>query len=281
MMLAVPAPGLTEAYPLREDAIDQFRRDGFIHLHRVVAPETLRRYADEITIKVLELNTMDLPLSQRSTYDKAFLQVANIWRQSNIVKELVFSRRLARIATELLGSNGVRLYHDQALYKEPGGGITPWHVDQYYWPLASPATVTAWIPLQDTPVEMGPLSFASGSHRFPFLRDLSISDASEQVIQEAMDRERYPYVERPFELGDVSFHNGYTFHRAPPNRSRQARQVMTIIYMERDIKVSEPTNDQQRGDLETWLPGTRIGATPDGPLNPVLYETRDPSRAHV
>jgi hypothetical protein len=281
MMLAVPAPGLTEAYPLREDAIDQFRRDGFIHLHRVVAPETLRRYADEITIKVLELNTMDLPLSQRSTYDKAFLQVANIWRQSNIVKELVFSRRLARIATELLGSNGVRLYHDQALYKEPGGGITPWHVDQYYWPLASPATVTAWIPLQDTPVEMGPLSFASGSHRFPFLRDLSISDASEQVIQEAMDRERYPYVERPFELGDVSFHNGYTFHRAPPNRSRQARQVMTIIYMDRDIKVSEPTNDQQRGDLETWLPGTRIGATPDGPLNPVLYETRDPSRAHV
>jgi len=280
-MLAVPAPGLTEAYPLREDAIDQFRRDGFIHLHRVVAPETLRRYADEITIKVLELNTMDLPLSQRSTYDKAFLQVANIWRQSNIVKELVFSRRLARIATELLGSNGVRLYHDQALYKEPGGGITPWHVDQYYWPLASPATVTAWIPLQDTPVEMGPLSFASGSHRFPFLRDLSISDASEQVIQEAMDRERYPYVERRFELGDVSFHNGYTFHRAPPNRSRQARQVMTIIYMDRDIKVSEPTNDQQRGDLETWLPGTRIGATPDGPLNPVLYETRDPSRAHV
>jgi hypothetical protein len=281
MMLAVPAPGLTEAYPLREDAVDQFRRDGFIHLHRVVAPETLRRYADEITIKVLELNTMDLPLSQRSTYDKAFLQVANIWRQSNIVKELVFSRRLARIATELLGSNGVRLYHDQALYKEPGGGITPWHVDQYYWPLASPATVTAWIPLQDTPVDMGPLSFASGSHRFPFLRDLSISDASEQVIQEAMDRERYPYVERPFELGDVSFHNGYTFHRAPPNRSRQARQVMTIIYMDRDIKVSEPTNDQQRGDLETWLPGTRIGATPDGPLNPVLYETRDPSRAHV
>ena len=280
-MLAVPAPGLTEAYPLREDAIDQFRRDGFIHLHRVVAPETLRRYADEITIKVLELNTMDLPLSQRSTYDKAFLQVANIWRQSNIVKELVFSRRLARIATELLGSNGVRLYHDQALYKEPGGGVTPWHVDQYYWPLASPATVTAWIPLQDTPVDMGPLSFASGSHRFPFLRDLSISDASEQVIQEAMDRERYPYVERPFELGDVSFHNGYTFHRAPPNRSRQARQVMTIIYMDRDIKVSEPTNDQQRGDLETWLPGTRIGATPDGPLNPVLYETRDPSRAHV
>jgi ectoine hydroxylase-related dioxygenase (phytanoyl-CoA dioxygenase family) len=275
MMLAVHTPGLTDAYPLERDAIDEFRRDGFIHLRGALTPETLERYADEITTKVVEMNTMHLPLAERSTYHQAFLQVANIWRESEIAKELVFSRRLARIATELLGSDGVRLYHDQALYKEPGGGITPWHVDQHYWPLASPATVTAWIPLQDTPVSMGPVAFAAGSHRFSFLRDLSISDDSERSIQEAMDRERFPYVERPFALGDVSFHYGYTFHRAPPNQSKQPRKVMTIIYMDRDITVSEPANAEQRGDLETWLPGARIGATPVGPLNPLLYETGD------
>lgn len=273
MMFAMHAPALTEAYPLPQEAVDQFRQDGFIHLRGVLAPKVLGRYAEEITIKVVELNTMQLPLSERSTYHKAFLQVTNIWQESEVARELVFSSRLARIATELLGTRGVRLYHDQALYKEPSGGITPWHADQYYWPLGSPATVTAWIPLQDTPVEMGPLSFASGSHRFPFLRDLSISDDSERLIQEAMDREQFPYVERPFALGDVSFHYGYTFHRAPPNQSEQPRRVMTIIYMDRDITVSEPVNDEQRGDLEAWLPETRIGATPDGPLNPVLFET--------
>jgi predicted N-acetyltransferase YhbS len=273
MMFAMHAPALTEAYPLPQEAVDQFRQDGFIHLRGVLAPKVLGRYAEEITIKVVELNTMQLPLSERSTYHKAFLQVTNIWQESEVARELVFSSRLARIATELLGTRGVRLYHDQALYKEPSGGITPWHADQYYWPLGSPATVTAWIPLQDTPVEMGPLSFAAGSHRFPFLRDLSISDDSERLIQEAMDREQFPYVERPFALGDVSFHYGYTFHRAPPNQSEQPRRVMTIIYMDRDITVSEPVNDEQRGDLEAWLPETRIGATPDGPLNPVLFET--------
>lgn len=271
--VAMEAPGLTEAYPLPQHAVDQFRGDGFIHLQGVLTPETLAPYVNEITAKVLELNTMHLPLSERSTYDKAFLQVANIWQESDLARELVFSRRLARIATELLGSDGVRLYHDQALYKEPGGGITPWHADQYYWPVATSATVTAWIPLQDTPVEMGPLSFAAGSHRFPSLRDLSISDDSERLIQDAMDREHFPYVERSFALGDLSFHYGHTFHRAPPNRSEQARKVMTIIYMDRDITVSEPVNDEQRGDLKAWLPGAHIGAIPDGPLNPVLFET--------
>ena len=29
------------------------------------------------------------------------------------------------IATELMGVRGVRLYHDQPLFKEPGGGTAP------------------------------------------------------------------------------------------------------------------------------------------------------------
>ena len=45
---------------------------------------------------------------------------------------------------------GVRLYHDQALNKEPGGGYTPWHCDAYYWPVQSDKIVTAWVPLQVT-----------------------------------------------------------------------------------------------------------------------------------
>jgi ectoine hydroxylase-related dioxygenase (phytanoyl-CoA dioxygenase family) len=263
---------LDTPYELAADAVEGFRHDGFVHLHDVLSAETIERYGEEITAKVVELNTMHQPLEERSTYGKAFLQVTNIWTQSEVARKLVFSRRLAQIATELLGTKGVRLYHDQALYKEPGGGITPWHADQYYWPLSGGLTVTAWIPLQDTPVEMGPLSFASGSQDFPALRDLSISDNSELMIQEAMERERFPYVQEPYALGDVSFHYGMTFHRAPANLSDRPRRVMTIIYMDRDIKVAEPINKEQRGDLEGWLAGAGIGETPDGPLNPVLYE---------
>jgi Phytanoyl-CoA dioxygenase (PhyH) len=103
--------------------VDRFRRDGFVHLRGVLSRGTLDRYAAEITSKVIELNTMHLPLEQRSTYHKAFLQVINLWRESAIARELVFARRLAAIARELLGTAGVRLYHDQALCKEPGWAL--------------------------------------------------------------------------------------------------------------------------------------------------------------
>lgn len=58
----------------------------------------------------------------------------NLCEHSQVVCEFVTGKRLARIAAELLEVEGVRLYHDQSLYKEPGGGITPAHADQYYWP---------------------------------------------------------------------------------------------------------------------------------------------------
>lgn len=58
----------------------------------------------------------------------------------------------------------MRLYHDQALYKEAGGGPTPWHADQYYWPLTTDRVVTAWVPLQPVSPDMGPLAFAERTH---------------------------------------------------------------------------------------------------------------------
>src|SRR5262245_58249636 len=139
---------LSAPYHLPHDANTRLNRDGFVRLTGAVSPKVVSRYEPEITQKVIELNTMHLPMAERDTYSKAFLQVENLWRHSRRVQELVFARRLAQIAAELLGVDGVRLYHDQALYKEAGGGITPWHADQYYWPLASDRTITVWIPLQ-------------------------------------------------------------------------------------------------------------------------------------
>ena len=97
-------------------------------------------------------------------------------------RAVVFGKRLAGIAAALLEVAGVRLYHDQALLKEPGGGLTPAHADQFYWPLASDRAITAWVPLQPVPADMGPIGFYAGSHKFDYGRDLPISDDSERLI---------------------------------------------------------------------------------------------------
>jgi len=269
-----PQTHLDDHYTLTDQQIAFFREKGYIKLKQVLSPEVIAYYGREITRMVMELNTNKLPMEKRDTYQKAFLQVSNLWPKNEIVMELCFSKRLARIGAELMGVRGVRMYHDQALYKEPSGGITPWHADQYYWPLSNPNTVTAWIPLQATPLEMGPLAFAEGSQHMEFGRNLEISDTSEQLLQDALKRENYPTNESGFDLGEVSYHMGWCYHRAAPNVSTKAREVMTIIYMEDGIKLIEPKHNAHKNDWRNWMPGAEIGKPVASPLNPVLYSAK-------
>lgn len=255
---------------LDPEAIARFREDGFVRLPGVLDRATVASYGQAITAATLRHNTDHRPLEERSTYDRAFLQVMNLWRVEEQARRFVFGKRLAGIAAALLGVRNVRLYHDQSLYKEPGGGITPAHADQYYWPLASDRTVTAWVPLQDVPMEMGPLAFYRGSHRENFGRDLAISDESEAEITRQMQARGFALDDQPYAAGDVSFHGGWTFHRAGANRSTRPRSVMTMIYMDAEMRVAEPRHEMQRADLAKWLPGLRPGDLAASPINPLL-----------
>jgi ectoine hydroxylase-related dioxygenase (phytanoyl-CoA dioxygenase family) len=255
--------------PLSEEQRSFYAENGYIKLRQVLPAELLEHYRVFISAKVAELTAEKLPLDQRSTYDKAFLQVGNLWLKSDEAREFVFGKRLARIATELMGCRGVRLYHDQALYKEPGGGITPWHADQYYWPVSNDNIVTAWVPLQDTPLEMGPLAFCEKSHRFQHGRDLEIGDESEITLKEAL--QKFTRNNGPFALGDVSFHAGWTFHRAEANTSTKPREVMTVIYMDEEMRLAEPKNKNQILDWQEYCPMVQIGELIDSPLTPLIY----------
>lgn len=272
MIAAPPALDLDSPYTLTPDQITRFREDGFIKLRHVLSPEALEHYGEAVTRMTMLLNpNKEKPLDQRDTYGKAFIQVSNIWPKDETVKALSFSRRLARIAAELMGTRGVRMWHDQALYKEAGGGFTPWHVDQQYWPMASGHSVTAWIPLQAVPIDMGPLCFGKGSHLKNIGRDLAISDESERIIREAIRQQGVIEVFEPYDLGEVSFHYGWTLHRAGPNTTGHPRKVHTIIYMDEQMRLAPPRNPFQESDWKTWTPGTKIGEVMADPLNPVLY----------
>jgi ectoine hydroxylase-related dioxygenase (phytanoyl-CoA dioxygenase family) len=267
------ASELDTPYTVDEDAIRRFREDGFIRLRGVLSAETLTEYAPDINRLVDESNRLkNIPFEERSLYDQAFIQVHNLWTRSERAREFAFSKRLAGIAGQLMGTRGIRMWHDQALYKEPSGGFTPWHVDQQYWPMASPMSVTAWVPLQPVPIEMGPLCFGRGSHRKHIGRDLEISAESEQQIRDEVKREKIVEIQEPFELGDVSYHLGWTLHRAGPNTTDTPRRVFTIIYMDSEMRLEQPKNKNQQVDWEAWTPSTKIGDVMADPLNPVLWE---------
>jgi ectoine hydroxylase-related dioxygenase (phytanoyl-CoA dioxygenase family) len=276
-MPAAIAAELAAEYPLPAERMQRFREDGFVKLPGVFAEETLGLLEADVSRIVAEENPLaGVPMHERSTYGKAFIQVFNLWTKSSAARSLAFSRRLAGIAAELLGTRGVRMWHDQALYKEPSGGFTPWHADQQYWPMASGLCATAWIPLHAVPLEQGPLSFGKGSHLKRIGRDLEISDESERLIREELAREGVVEVVEPYAAGDVSFHLGWTLHRAGPNTTSRLRKVHTVIFMDIDMRLAEPRNENQSADHRAWTPSTGIGEIMDDPLNPVLF-ARDPA----
>ncbi len=262
---------LDAPFSLTAEQVASYQENGYIKLKHILSPDLVEHYRTIIRSRVAELSRDALPLEQRDTYGKAFLQIMNLWTESPEVKEFVFGKRLASIAAQLMSTTGVRLYHDQALYKEAGGGITPWHADQYYWPVDSDRTVTAWVPLQSTPVEMGPLIFSEKSHRLQLGRDLEISDESEMTLKQAL--EAFPVDNSAYDLGDVSFHSGWTFHRAGANTTDRPREVMTVIYMDEQIRLVPPKNKNHLTDMERWMPGLKAGDRLNSPLNPVIYST--------
>ena len=185
-------PPLDSDYPLTADQIAQYRRDGHILLRGVASPAEAAAHEPLLTAAVNRFNTETRPLAERDTYGKAFLQVMNLWDRDAAVRPYVLARRFAKIAADLMGVSGVRIYHDQALYKEPGGGHTPWHQDEYYWPLDTDNTITMWMPLTDVVTEMGTLIFASRSGEQGYLSKIPISDESERYFQQLRRRARLP-----------------------------------------------------------------------------------------
>jgi hypothetical protein len=71
-----------------------------------------------------------------------------------------------------------------------------------------------------------------------------------------------------FDLGEVSYHAGWTFHHAGPNTTDQPRAVMTVIYMEDGIRLIAPRRQEHRADRTAFLPGLQPG---DAAATPLLY----------
>lgn len=269
-----PTPPLDDEIEVDPSCVTEFQEKGHTVVRGLASAAEVEAYRPLIHEATMEHAYDKRPLEERDTYGKAFLQAANLWRRSELVRRFTLSRRFARVAAELLGVDGVRLYHDQALFKEAGGGRTPWHQDQHYWPLDTDRTITMWMPLVDVPASIGTMTFVSGSHRLGYLGEYSISDESDRAF-EAMIEERSLSLEThgPAAAGDATFHAGWMLHSAPPNPTGTLRAVMTIIYFADGARVSAPTGPAQEFDLKIWLRGLAPGDLAAGDLNPALYQS--------
>ena len=261
---------------LGDDDLERFSSAGHCVVRGLASASEIAAFAPAIDAATMARRFDRRPLEQRDTYGKAFIQSGGLCDHSDTVREFVHSPRFASVAARLLGVDGVRLYHDQALYKEPGGGHTPWHQDQVYWPLDTDRTITMWMPLVDVPGEIGGMVFADGTHRLGKLGDEVIGDASHHYFDALIEREGWPLSgHAPFAAGDATFHAGWTLHSAPANNTDTMRSVMTVIYFADGARVGAVDHPARRLDQALWLGGRATGELADSPRNPVLWHRRD------
>ena len=266
-------PALDASVELESSQIQEYQRDGHTIVRGLASPAEIAVYRPIIHAAADALNIENRPLEERDTYGKAFLQLQNLFVHDADAAKFVLAERFAKVAADLMGVAGVRIYHDQALFKEPGGGPTPWHQDQHYWPLETDQTITMWMPLVDIPASVGSMTFANGSQAIGYVGDMPISDDSERIIAELIEEKGFQTQSHgAMKAGDATFHAGWTLHGAPGNPTPMMREVMTIIYYPDGTRISEPANDSQREDLHKWLPDCQPGQLAASKINPLAFK---------
>jgi hypothetical protein len=109
-------PALEGDRPATEAEIAEFQDKGHAIVRGLASPEEVAAFRPVIREAAERHKRETRPLEERETYGKAFLQIPNLWTKDDDVARFTLAARFARVAAELLQTDGIRLYHDQALF---------------------------------------------------------------------------------------------------------------------------------------------------------------------
>jgi len=222
---------VTTIATLTPELVEDFRRDGFVVVPDLLSADEVVRFGAAVDEAVARRGRYDTrTLAQKSRYEQSFTQCQNLWEDCPDVRPLTFHPVVAETAARLLGVDAVRIWHDQALYKEPGGRETDPHQDQPYWPIVETDTITAWIPFDGSTLESGAMGYLPGSHRLGVREfvDIFSGRGEDPLTRRELEGMTPVFVEVP--PRSVAFHHGLTFHLAKPNTTATVRRVHTAIY---------------------------------------------------
>jgi ectoine hydroxylase-related dioxygenase (phytanoyl-CoA dioxygenase family) len=255
--------------------VDAFRRDGVVILRGVLSEDEVATLAAGV-----EKNLGDLsPLGMNATAagaPGAYIEDFRNWDRIGEYESIIRESSLAPIAGELLGAQGVRLFHDHLLVKEPGTlDRSPWHQDQPYYSIDGAQTVSFWIPLDPVQRE-STLEFVAGSHSGKWYMPRSFVKKTAMVFEEGAldevpdvdaDRDAFSIRGWAMEPGDAVAFNMLTLHAAAGSPARRRAFSLRLVgddvtWAPRPHRTSPPFDDV------SLAPGAPL----DHPQFPVLWE---------
>jgi phytanoyl-CoA hydroxylase len=261
-----------------EAEVVAYREDGFVVVEDLLTSDELEAWRSAVDHAVAERGRVAIPgfgelpdKAEESYYAKVFTQRVNLWQTSERIKELMLDERIGKLATELAGVDGVRVYHDQALIKEPWANPTAFHLDVPYWAFSSPDAISIWIALDDATMQNGALVFIPGSHKARRFDNVGIGPALGGLFDVYPEWGAVMPTACPMRAGSCSFHNGLTAHGAGANLTPGRRRAMTAGFMPDGSTFNGNTSIYRPEQLATMQVGDVLD---DDAQTPLVYARR-------
>lgn len=220
--------------------VDTFRARGFVKYGRVLDDAEVGRLRERLDA-VMEGRAAAAPeriSNMLGQSERVVVQVVNTWEADDLFRAHLYNPAICEMVAQLMGTDVVRVWHDQVQYKPPRvGGPTNWHQDHPYWPILQPADlVSAWVALDDATVVNGCMRMVPRSHLWGPHKGGTIGTREDDFSPD-YDPTLVPKGEEieivPCEVGrgEVMFHHCLTWHGSPPNRSDLPRRAIAVHYM--------------------------------------------------
>ncbi|GAA4304584.1 phytanoyl-CoA dioxygenase family protein [Compostibacter hankyongensis] len=260
---------------------DFYRENGFLVIEDFLTPEELEEWRAAVDGAVAMRKGNKLPDrasvygegddKEKDYYDKVFDQLLNLWQDNEAVRRLMLDERIGRMATELAETDGIRIWHDQALIKKPWANPTSWHLDTPYWSFSDRRALSIWVALDDATLENGCLFFLPGTHLRTTFENPGIGKNMDAIFDYYPEFRTVSSVAAPMKAGSCSFHNGLTVHGAHANMTSGYRRAMTCAYMPEGAVFNGIQNilsDEQLSRLKVGDP------LQDDVQNPLIYSRK-------
>jgi len=262
---------------LSPDQITQYQNDGFIHIPGFLSPAEVAELKGAVleTARSMGKNKVGGGdgdwVEKEDFYDKVFTQRLNLWKLNDTVKRYMLNPELGEMMCKLEGIEGIRVWHDQTLIKEPFANGTAWHLDVPYWSFQSRHAISIWIALEDATYQNGCMYFIPGTNKLATYENVGIGQNMADLFRLYPEMAKIDPVPVPMKAGDCSFHNGLVAHGAGANMTRGRRIAMTCGYMPDGSTFDGKKNILTKEYFETL----KIGDVLDNDeQNPLLWSSR-------
>ncbi len=221
---------------LSADEVTRYQTNGFIVVEDFLSPEELERWrtcteeavAERLALKVGHLTNQTDPSTY---YAQVFTQCLKLAETHLGMHELLHDPALGQFIATLAGVDGIRIWHDQALFKPPYGNPTGWHLDNPYWSFSSRDSLSIWIALDDATLGNGCLWYVPGTHLTARYENAGIGMNQGDLFTLYPEWTNIETVACPARAGSAVIHNGLVAHGAGANMTCRPRRAMTCAYM--------------------------------------------------